>query len=137
MIFATDNKIVEFGVLTRTAQEAATALNCQLGQIAKSIVFKSLDGKPVMVVASGVNRVDEKRLNLTKADAGFVLEQSGFMIGGVPPWGHKNKMLTYIDQDLANYEKIWAAAGKNNAVFELTFDELVEKTEGVVISIHP
>lgn len=141
-MFLTDNlKVIEFDKLTRTAQEAATALGCEIGQIAKSIVFKTETGKPVLVVASGVNRIDEVKINnvigtkILKADAEYVREMSGYVIGGVPPWSHKVTPITVVDIDLSKYQRIYAAAGKNNAVFELTFDELVKNTNGTVLKI--
>ena len=129
------NNIIEFTNLTRTAQEAADQIGCSVAQIAKSLIFKDAEDKAVLVIASGVNRVDNNRLELFKADADFVKEQTGFVIGGVPPWGHKQKIKTLIDEDLKQYDKIWAAAGKNNTVFPTTFGEIVEKTWGSVICI--
>ena len=131
----TFDNVLEFQKLTRTAQEAAEQIGCNVAQIAKSLIFKDAEGKAVIVIASGVNRVDDKRLGLFKADADFVKEQTGFVIGGVPPWGHKQKIKTLIDEDLKQYDKIWAAAGKNNAVFPTTFEEMIEKTGGLVIVI--
>lgn len=136
------NKEIIFEKLTRTAQEAAEALGCNIGQIAKSIIFRTVDNVPILVVVSGLNRVDEKIIVQTlgkeifKADANFVKEKTGFVIGGVPPWGHKQKIKTYLDIDLNQYDKFWASSGKTNGVFELTFEELVKKTEGVVLKIH-
>ena len=129
------DNVLEFQKLTRTAQEAADQIGCNIGQIVKSLIFKNGQNKPILVVASGSNRVDEQKFGLLKADADYVREITGFVIGGVPPWGHKQKIKTIIDKDLKQYDKIWAAAGKNNAVFPLTFDELVEKTEGQISEI--
>jgi prolyl-tRNA editing enzyme YbaK/EbsC (Cys-tRNA(Pro) deacylase) len=136
------DNIRRFDKSTRTASEAALALGCDVGQIAKSIIFKTSEGKPVLVVASGSNRVNEKVIELKlnesiiKSDANFVLETTGFVIGGVPPWGHKQKITTFIDQDLNKFDKIWASAGTTNAVFELTFDILTKKTNGTVLKIY-
>jgi len=94
-----------------------------------------------LVVASGINRIDEKLVaqmlndKLGKADADFVRESTGFVIGGVPPLGHKNPVLTLIDEDLFQYETIWAAAGHPKAVFQLSPDELEIMTKGQVISV--
>ncbi|MBP9817333.1 YbaK/EbsC family protein [Candidatus Shapirobacteria bacterium] len=129
------NEIV-FKELTRTAQEAATQIGCKVAQIAKSLIFKDETGQPVLVIASGVNRVDEKKLGLQKADADFVKEKTWMVIGGVAPWGHKEKFKTYIDIDLGKYDKIWASSGKNNAVFETSMDELIQMTEGEVRKIN-
>jgi prolyl-tRNA editing enzyme YbaK/EbsC (Cys-tRNA(Pro) deacylase) len=122
---------------TRTAQEAAQAIGCQVGQIAKSLLFKTKrTGKPVLVITSGSNRVNEKKLGellqepIEKASADFVREQTGFAIGGVPPVGHANALLTFLDQDLMHYDVIWAAAGTPNAVFKLTPAELEKVTVG-------
>jgi len=127
---------------TRTAVEAAQAIGCQVGQIAKSIVFQTTSsGRPVLVVASGSNRVNEVRLagyigeNVKKADPEFVLQHTGFVIGGVPPVGHTEQLETFIDQDLLQYEEIWAAAGNPHAVFPLTPAALVRMTGGLVLKI--
>ena len=128
------NEIV-FDKSTRTALEAANQIGCTVGQIAKSLIFVDDNQLPVIIIASGSNRVDENKFKLKKADAEFVKEQTGFVIGGVPPWGHKIKLKTVIDEDLKQYDKIWASSGKTNAVFELTFDELVKETGGEVRKI--
>lgn len=128
------NNIIEFSNLTRTAKEAADQIGCTVAQIAKSIVFKNEDGEAVLVIVSGINRVDDKKLKLFKANADFVKERTGFVIGGVPPYGHKSKITTFIDEDLRNYSEIWASAGKSNSVFKTNFEELVEKTGGKIIS---
>ena len=136
------NRVVELPDSTRTAQEAADAIGCEVGQIAKSIVFRlKTSNKPLLVVASGVNRVDEKLIStrmddkLVKADADFVREHTGFVIGGVAPIGHPEPILTLIDEDLFHYRKLWAAAGHPKAVFELTPDELAAMTRGQVTSV--
>lgn len=136
------NQVVELPDSTRTAQEAADAIGCEVTQIAKSIVFRlRSSGNPLLVVASGVNRVNEKRISsqlndtLEKADADFVRERTGFVIGGVPPLGHIDTIETIIDEDLFQFKTIWAAAGHPKAVFELTPDELVEMTHGKVMCI--
>jgi Cys-tRNA(Pro) deacylase len=137
------NQVVEHEQTTRTSAEAAAAVGCEVGQIVKSVIFKTKgSGRPVLVVASGVNRVNEKKLGelvgekLEKPDADFVRQQTGFVIGGVPPLGHSQPMITFVDEDLLQYGQIWAAAGTPNAVFQLTPDDLVKMTNGQVISIH-
>lgn len=137
-----ENVIMELPDSTRTAKEAADALNCSVAQIAKSIIFRlKSSNKALLVVASGSNRVNEKSVEknlndkLGKADADFVREQTGFVIGGVPPLAHKEDIITFIDQDLFNYDEIWAAAGHPKAVFKLTPVELEQMTAGKVISI--
>ena len=136
------NEVVKLTDSARTAQEAADALGCEVAQIAKSIIFKiKSTNQPLLVVASGINRIDEKLVaqtlndKLGKADADFVLESTGFVIGGVPPLGHKTSVLTYIDEDLFQYETLWAAAGHPKAVFQLSPDELEKMTKGQVISV--
>ena len=135
-------QVVELPASTRTASEAAQAIGCQVGQIVKSLVFKAKrSGRPILVIASGANRVDERRIEglidepLGKADADFVREQTGFVIGGVPPLGHAGPIQTFIDQDLLNYEELWAAAGTPHAVFRLTPDELLKISDGKVVPI--
>ncbi len=124
-------EVLELESSTRTAAEAAQAAGCEVGQIVKSLVFKlEPEGKPVLVLVSGANRVHEKRLGrllggkLSKADADFVHDVSGYAIGGVPPIGHKNPMATFMDEDLMQYPVIWAAAGTPNAIFQITPQEL-------------
>lgn len=135
-------RVLEFAESTRTAQEAADRVGCRLGQIVKSLIFKGLEsGKPVLVLTSGSNRVDEKRISfyagepIGRADADFVRAISGFAIGGVPPVGHLQKMETYLDEDLLQYATIWAAAGTPNAVFELTPGDLQKMTDGKVVQV--
>ncbi len=126
---------------TRTSAEAAAAIGCSVAQIAKSIIFKSnIEGSDyaVMVVASGINRVDEKKVQaligtaVHKADADFVRLQTGYAIGGVPPTGHARQVKILIDEDLMQYNEIWAAAGTPFTVFKLTPSQLVEMTAGTV-----
>lgn len=135
-------EVVVFSDSTRTAAEAAQAVGCQVGQIVKSLVFKGKQThRPVLVEASGVNRVNERRVSevigepIEKADADFVRQHTGFAVGGVPPVGHAEHIETFIDEDLLQYEEIWAAAGNPHAVFRLTPGELQEMTGGKVIGI--
>jgi prolyl-tRNA editing enzyme YbaK/EbsC (Cys-tRNA(Pro) deacylase) len=136
-------EVLEFEAGTRTAADAAAAVGCEVAEIAKSLLFRAKEsGRPVLVVASGVNRVDEKKVaaligeKILRADADFVREQTGFAIGGVPPVGHAVAPLTLIDEDLLKLETIWAAAGTPNAVFKLTPGELVELTGGRVAEVR-
>ena len=121
-----DHEVVQYPDSTRTAAEAAQAIGCEAAQIVKSLVFRTAKtNRPLLVLVSGVNRVDEKKLKvligekIKKADAGFVREQTGFAIGGVPPLGHAQPLTTLIDQDLMSHEHVWAAAGTPNAVFRI------------------
>ena len=136
------NQVVELPDLTRTAAEAAAAVNCTVGQIAKSLVFVTkTTNRPLLVIASGSNRVNEKALQalvgekIVRPDADAVRAVTGFVIGGVPPLGHAQPLATYIDRDLLQYEGIWAAAGHPNAVFALTPADLVAMTAGTVIDV--
>jgi prolyl-tRNA editing enzyme YbaK/EbsC (Cys-tRNA(Pro) deacylase) len=135
-------EVVELPGSTRTAQEAAQAVGCRVEQIAKSLVFQCKTTKrPVLVVASGANRVNEKKLRdllsepVRKADADFVREHTGFAIGGVPPAGLAKPMEIFIDEDLFKCEEIWAAAGTPHAVFKLSAADLVKITQGKVVTI--
>jgi prolyl-tRNA editing enzyme YbaK/EbsC (Cys-tRNA(Pro) deacylase) len=135
-------EVVELPGSTRTAIEAAQAVDCQVGQIVKSLVFKTKRSeRPILVIASGANRVDERKIEalidepLGKADADFVRQRTGFVIGGVPPLGHVEKLETFIDQDLMTYEQVWAAAGTPHAVFLLNPSELRRMTDGKVVDI--
>ncbi len=135
-------EVVELPGSTRTAQEAAQAVGCRVEQIAKSLVFQCKTTKrPVLVVASGANRVNERKLRdllsepVRKADADFVREHTGFAIGGVPPAGLAKPMEIFIDEDLFKCEEIWAAAGTPHAVFKLTASDLVKITQGKVVTI--
>ncbi len=135
-------QVVELPDSTRTSREAASALGCQVGQIAKSIVFQSFPShRPILVIASGPNRVNERLIaqllgeEIGKADADFVRSHSGYVIGGVPPIGHSEKMETFIDQDLMQYHDIWAAAGTPHAVFQLNPLDLPRITGGKVIKV--
>ncbi len=137
-----DCKVIEFAESTRTAQEAADRAGCSLGQITKSLIFKGArSGKPILVLTSGANRVNEKNISacagepIGRADADFVRRATGFAIGGVPPLGHAQTMETYLDEDLLQYPTIWAAAGTPNAIFELTPAALQEMTAGRVVKV--
>lgn len=136
-------EVVELPASTRTAQDAADAIGCTVAQIAKSLIFRTKQSqKPVLVIASGVNRINETSIGqllgekIGKADADFVRQQTGFVIGGVPPVGHLSEITTFIDEDLLELDVIWAAAGTPNAVFRLTPDDLVRATGGQVASVH-
>ncbi|WP_268623630.1 YbaK/EbsC family protein [Paenibacillus alvei] len=136
------NQVVELPDSTRTAQEAANTIGCEISQIAKSIIFRRKAADlPLLIVASGTNRVNERAISyllndkIGKADADFVREHTGYVIGGVPPFAHKESIETLIDEELMKYEVIWAAAGHPKAVFQLTPEQLVELTNGKVVSI--
>jgi prolyl-tRNA editing enzyme YbaK/EbsC (Cys-tRNA(Pro) deacylase) len=136
--------IIEFQDSTRTSAEAAERVGCKLSQIVKSLIFRGLaSGKPVLVLTSGANHVDESLISryagepIGRADADFVRASTGFAIGGVPPVGYTEPVETYLDEDLLQYGKIWAAAGTPNAVFELTPPDLEKMTGGKVVRVKP
>jgi len=135
-------EVVELPASTRSSQEAAQAIGCQVGQIAKSIIFQTGNSlRPILVIASGPNRVSEKVIQgligepIGKAEADFVRQRTGFVIGGVPPLGHSETLETFIDQDLLQYQDIWAAAGTPHAVFHMNPADLLRMTHGKVIKV--
>ncbi len=137
-----DCRVVEMSQTTRTAADAARAVGCRVGQIVKSLIFKGKNtGKPILVATSGANRVNEEKLAQIlgeppgKADPDFVREKTGFAIGGVPPIAHAGPVDVYIDEDLMQFEEIWAAAGTPRAVFKLTPENLKKITGGTVIAV--
>jgi prolyl-tRNA editing enzyme YbaK/EbsC (Cys-tRNA(Pro) deacylase) len=135
------HQVVEFDESTGTSAEAAAAIGCTLAQIAKSLVFRSASGKSVLIVASGINRVDEKKVGrllgekIGRADADFVRAMTGYAIGGVAPIGHSIQPLVILDEDLKSFAEIWAAAGTPNAVFRLTPQQLLSLTGGAFADI--
>jgi prolyl-tRNA editing enzyme YbaK/EbsC (Cys-tRNA(Pro) deacylase) len=139
--FGLELVVVELPDSTRTAPEAAATIGCKVEQIVISLIFKTKSGNPVLITASGGNRVNEKRIReiigekIARADADFVREVTGYPIGGIPPLAHNQKIETLIDQDLMQYDEIWAAAGTPNAVFKLTPQQLVMITNGRVYKI--
>lgn len=136
------SQVTEMSATTRSAEDAARAVGCEVGQIAKSLVFKGASSyRAVLVVTSGANRVNESALAelvaepILKADAEFVRQTTGFAIGGVPPVGHLHPLMVLIDEDLFRYTDIWAAAGTPRAVFKLTPQELQVITGGRVVRV--
>ena len=134
-----ETQVLEFAETTKTSADAAQQIGCSVAQIAKSLIFRAKQSnRPVLVIASGVNRVDEKALEsllgekIGKADADFVRDKTGYAIGGVAPIGHASPPVTFIDEDLLKLETIWAAAGTPFAVFRLTPADLVRLTGGQV-----
>ena len=140
--FGIPARVVELPSSTRTAPDAAKAVGCQVEQIAKSLVFRGLKtGRPILVIASGSNRVDEQKLStfigepVRPAEPDFVRERTGFAIGGVPPVGHSEQIPTFLDQDLFRLEEVWAAGGTPQAVFKIRFADLVAIAGGRVVAI--
>ena len=135
--------IVTFEQPTRTAEDAATAVGCEVGQIVKSLVF-TVGGAPVMALVSGKNQLDTRKLaalfnvgrkQVERADADTVRAATGYAIGGVPPFGHAMRLPVYIDEDLTTYDVIWAAAGTPNTVFAVAPVELVRASGGRVADL--
>lgn len=127
---------------TRTAQEAADSIGCEVAQIAKSLVFRDKEtDRPVLVIASGSNRVNLKKIKLAtglklgKADGTYVKERVGYAIGGIPPVGHLEPLETILDPDLKKYAVIWAAAGTPFAVFQLHSADLEPLTQGTWVEL--
>jgi prolyl-tRNA editing enzyme YbaK/EbsC (Cys-tRNA(Pro) deacylase) len=127
---------------TRSAAEAAAALGCDVSQIVKSLIFRSIKSdEPILVLASGANRVDENRLAeivqapVQRATAEFVRARTGYAIGGVPPVAHLERIDAYLDEHLLSHLVVWAAAGSPRAVFSLTPTELVRVTEATVVAL--
>jgi prolyl-tRNA editing enzyme YbaK/EbsC (Cys-tRNA(Pro) deacylase) len=128
---------------TRTAEDAAAACGCTVGQIVKSLVFKAADdARPILLLVSGSNRVDEDRVGeivgcaLIRPDARFVRDQTGFAIGGIPPFGHDHPIATLMDADLLGYGVVWAAAGTPNTVFSVDPASLRDATSARVIAVR-
>ena len=134
-------RVLEFEQSTHSSAEAAAAVGCDVAQIAKSMLFRAVDGTPVLVVASGANRVDEKKVagllgqKISRADAAFVLERTGFAVGGVPPIGHVTPPVTFLDRNLLRHKTIWAAAGSQNAVFMLSPSDLAGLTGAAFVDV--
>ncbi len=135
-----DRRVIELPVHARTSQQAADALGVTVGQIVKSLVFTA-DDRPVLVAASGANRVDERRLGelaggkIRRADPATVKRATGYTIGGVPPIALASALPVYVDRDLLGYELVYAAAGLPECVFPIAPQELVRATGGTVVDI--
>lgn len=128
---------------TRTAEDAAAACGCAVGQIVKSLVFRSAgDDRPLLLLVSGKNRVDEKLVaktigcGLVRPDARFVRDETGYAIGGIPPFGHDRPVDTFMDADLLGYDIVWAAAGTPHAVFSIDPAALRDATAARVIPVR-
>lgn len=135
-------RVVELSESTRSAAEAAEAVGCGVGQIAKSLVFRGeSSGRAVLVIAGGANRVDPATITarvgepVSLADPDTVRAVTGYAIGGVPPVGHRERLPAYLDEDLMDHDEIWAAAGTPRAVFRLTPAELERITGGDVVRV--
>lgn len=134
--------VVQHEHSARTAQEAADACGCELAQIVKSLVFTRTDNDEIiLLLVSGANRVHENRTGrqigakLKRADIDRVRTQTGFAIGGIPPFGHTGKLETYLDEDLLAFADVWAAAGTPNSVFNINPAQLVALTNAKVVCV--
>jgi Cys-tRNA(Pro) deacylase len=134
-------EVVEFSLSTRTAEEAARAVGATVGQIVKSLVFVA-DGRPVLVLTSGANRVDLTKVarlagasRVEKATAEITRAATGFSIGGVPPVGHPTSLPVFLDETLLRFAVVYAAAGTPHAIFAIAPRDLERVTEGIVADI--
>jgi Cys-tRNA(Pro) deacylase len=123
---------------TRTAEDAARAIGVDVGAIVKSLVF-TVDEEAVLALVSGANRLDEAKLaalaggsRARRAGVDDVRRETGFAVGGVPPFGHRRRLRTFVDSDLLRYDRVWAAAGTPSANFDVDPERLVRVTEGTV-----
>tara|TARA_A100001011_G_scaffold171777_1_gene180657 strand:- start:3774 stop:4250 length:477 start_codon:yes stop_codon:yes gene_type:complete len=135
-------EILNLDVSTKTSQEAADAVNCDIKQIAKSIIFfESSKNKLVQIFVSGPNKVNlesfknQTNLSIEKADADYVRESTGFAIGGVAPLGHKNKPFYFFDNTLVDFDEVWCAAGTPSSLFKLKTKDLLKVTEAKILNI--
>ena len=130
--------VAEHAVPARTSAEAAVGLQCEVGQIAKSLVFRAASGTPVLVIASGAHRVDEARIAalvgepIGKADAAFVRQVTGYAIGGIPPLAHAQRLRAFVDRNLMAFQTVYAAGGTPHALFPIAPADLVRVAGGVV-----
>ncbi len=141
--FGLDMVVRESASSARTAEEAAEAVGCDVAQIVKSLLF-IVNDQPTMVLVSGRNRLDEKKLaslcgvnrkRITRSNAETARAVTGYAIGGVPPFGHDTKLPTYVDEDLEQFDILWAAAGTPHAVFAIAPQDLVRVTDGSVADL--
>tara|TARA_Y100001949_G_scaffold18821_1_gene13365 strand:- start:4641 stop:5111 length:471 start_codon:yes stop_codon:yes gene_type:complete len=129
--------LVRFSEDTRTAVQAAAALGCELGQIIKSLIFRC-DGEPVLALTAGDQRVDTKALGelcggtIEKAGAEVVRDATGFVIGGVPPFGHRTQLRCFVDRNICRHETVWGAAGTPDTVFAIPSARLVGLSGGQI-----
>ena len=135
-------QVQELPTSTRTATEAAQSIGCEVGQIVKSLIFiLSRAQTPILLLVSGQNRVDESKVGdlledeIRKATAQEVQQITGFPIGGVPPIGHLQPISTYMDEDLLQFDMVWAAAGTPNSVFPVSPLLLKEFTKARIIPV--
>jgi prolyl-tRNA editing enzyme YbaK/EbsC (Cys-tRNA(Pro) deacylase) len=140
--FGLATTVREMPASTRTAKDAAQVIGCSAGQIAKSLVFRGANsGRAILIIASGTNRVDERAMAsvvgepIERASPDFVRAATGYAIGGIPPVGHNQQLPVWMDQALFSFERIWAAAGTPESVFEIRPDDLARITKATVIEL--
>lgn len=133
-------RVEELPASTRSAVDAASAVGCSVGQIVKSLVFRSAHSdQAILALVSGANKLDETKLSaqlqepIRKADADFVRAKTGFAIGGIPPIGHIEKLTTFFDKDLLSFPEVWAAAGTPHAVFQIEPHKLLTITGASIL----
>jgi prolyl-tRNA editing enzyme YbaK/EbsC (Cys-tRNA(Pro) deacylase) len=138
--YGIDVDVHEFPEGTKTAEDAANAISCDVAQIASSIALVA--DEFVVVVTSGANRVDTRKLATHRgvhearmAEPDEVSETLGWSIGGVPPFCHDTDVPVYLDETLTGFETVWAAAGTPQAVFPISPDEIVEQSDATVVDI--
>ncbi|MFG2501431.1 YbaK/EbsC family protein [Streptomyces sp. NPDC048441] len=136
------SEVRRFPEATRTAQEAAAAIGCELSQICKSLIFAA-DGVPVLVLMDGASRVDLELVRqelgaekVTRAKADVVRETTGYAIGGVPPFGHATKTRVLADRSLLDHDVVWAAAGTPYAVFPMAPKTLITHATGALVDVR-
>ncbi|MFF5976483.1 YbaK/EbsC family protein [Streptomyces sp. NPDC012769] len=137
-----DVELRRFPDETRTAQQAAEAIGCEVSEIVKSLVFAA-DGVPVLVLMDGASRVDVERVReelgaakVTRADVRAVRETTGYAIGGVPPFGHLTRTRVLADRGLLDHEVVWAAAGNPHTVFALDPASLIAHAGGTLVDVR-
>ena len=139
--FNSEIKVIELEQTARTANDAANSLNTEVGSIVKSLLFRNEENFFLCLV-SGDKRCSLNKLkkifnskDLSMASPDEVKDQTGYTIGGVSPVGHKNKLEILIDESLNRFKNLYAAAGHPNCIFKISFDELLNLTNGVVKDI--
>lgn len=137
-----NSEIIQFQESTKTSQEAANQIGCSLSQIAKSLIFQIKNSPQlILIIASGSNQVDTKKVEeiiqskIVRADVNYIKQETGFAIGGIPPFAHNSPLLTILDEDLKQYEEIYAAGGTPNTIFKLSPNQLQELTQAKYYNI--
>jgi prolyl-tRNA editing enzyme YbaK/EbsC (Cys-tRNA(Pro) deacylase) len=137
-----ESQVRHMSQATRSADEAAAACGCSVGQIVKSLVFRgAASGKPYLFLVSGANRVNQEGVAqvigeaLRRPDANDVRDITGFAIGGIPPFGHKTPLATYMDAALLDFAQVWAAAGTPDAVFPIAPQHLAAAAGASIITV--